>query len=79
MGALIVVSVCARCWSGAPMPTLPSAPGRWIVAFALVLVSAIVMTQRLLWPPREGRWPPFPPRPTGMSHLPPGESPPIWP
>jgi hypothetical protein len=30
------------------------------------LVSAIIMTQRLIRPPREGRWPPFqaPPPPS---------------
>ena len=38
-----------------------------LATFALVLVAAIVMTQRLLASPRDGRWPHYPPpeRPPG--------------
>jgi hypothetical protein len=63
MAALIVVSIvyALLVWRPYSVEDIPA--GRWIVAFLLVMVSAIVMTQRLLTPPREGRWPPFPPRP----------------
>ena len=63
MGALIVVSIVYALLVWRPYAEADIPTGRWIVAFVLAMVSAIVMTQRLLTPPREGRWPPFPPRP----------------
>lgn len=63
IGALIVVSIVYALLVWRPYAVSDIPPGRWIVAFVLVMVSAIVMTQRLMRPPREPRWPPFPPRP----------------
>ena len=63
MWALIVVTAAVALLVWRPYADYPAPAGRWIVAFALVLVSAIVMTQRLMQPPREGRWPPFRPPP----------------
>ena len=61
--ALIVVTVLCMLLVWRPYSDFPVAPGRWIVAFAIVLLGAVMMTQRLMTPPRQERWPPFPPRP----------------
>jgi hypothetical protein len=61
--ALIAVTLLFAMLVWRPYADYPAPPGRWIVAFALVLVSAIIMTQRLIRPPRDGRWPPFQPPP----------------
>lgn len=63
VGALIVVTIVFALLVWRPYADYPAPVGRWIVAFALVLVSAMIMTQRLMTPPRQDRWPPFPPRP----------------
>jgi hypothetical protein len=67
VGALIFISILYALLTWRPFEDYPPPVGRWIVAFALVLVAAIVMTQRLLASPRDGRWPHYPPpeRPPG--------------
>ncbi|WP_428483626.1 hypothetical protein [Rhodopila sp.] len=64
--AMMVVTVLFLILVWRPYSEYSAPVGRWILAFALVLVGAIVMTQRLLAPPlrRDGPWPPqFPGRP----------------
>jgi hypothetical protein len=65
IGAIIVVTLLFAMLVWRPYAYDPAPPGRWIVAFALMLVSAIIMTQRLMRAPHDGRWIPFqqPPRP----------------
>lgn len=65
VGALILVTIVYALLVWRPYADYPAPVGRWIVAFALVLTSAIVMTQRLLRapPPEEERWPHFRPPP----------------
>ncbi len=53
---LLFLFLVWRPYDGYPVPA-----NRWVLAFALVLVGAIVMTQRLLAPPRR-QGPPWPPR-----------------
>ena len=65
--AFIVVTFVFLLLVWRPYDLYPVPANRWIVAFALVLVAAIVMTQRLLGPQR-GSGPPWPPR------MPPGPS-----
>ena len=63
VGALIAVTIVFALLVWRPYSDGPAPTGRWIVAFGLVLVSAMAMTQRLLRAPKEPRWPPFPPPP----------------
>jgi hypothetical protein len=48
-------------WHGPGEP--PAAPGRWIIALALVIIGALTMTQRLLAQPHQRQ--PIPPYPMG--------------
>lgn len=59
VGALVLVSIALAVLVWRPYNPYPAPFARWVVAFALVLVSAIVMTQRLLMPSmrRHGPWP----------------------
>ncbi len=49
--ALIVVTVTFLMLVWRPYSEFPVPVGRWVIAFTLALVAAIVMTQRLLAPP----------------------------
>jgi len=65
-GALVVVSVVFLMLVWRPYADFPAPMSRWIAALALVVVAAVVMTQRLLAPPRlpvrrDGPPPPYPP------------------
>jgi hypothetical protein len=62
-GALVVVTAVFLILVWHPYDPYPAPISRWIAALALVLVGAIVMTQRLTAPPfrREGPPPPSPP------------------
>jgi hypothetical protein len=61
--ALIVVTVVFFMLTGHPFGIYPAPLSRWIMALALIVISAIVMTQRLTAPTmrREGLPPPYPP------------------
>jgi hypothetical protein len=59
--AFIIVTLVFLFLVWRPYDGYPAPANRWIVAFALVLVGAIVMTQRLLGPQRRDA-PPWPPR-----------------
>jgi hypothetical protein len=63
IGALIVVSAIFLMMVWRPYDDFPAPISRWIAALILVLVGAVVMTQRLVAPPfrREGPPPPYPP------------------
>ncbi|MBS0641229.1 MAG: hypothetical protein JSS43_15250 [Proteobacteria bacterium] len=63
VGALIVVTIIFALLVWRPYADYPAPVGRWIIAFALVLVAAMIMTQRLLAGPPQERWSNFPPRP----------------
>jgi hypothetical protein len=62
-GALVVVTSVFLVLVWHPYDPDPAPISRWIAALALVLVGAMVMTQRLIGPPfrREGPPPPYPP------------------
>jgi hypothetical protein len=59
---LIVVTAVFFMLTGHPFAIYPAPLSRWIVALVLVVIAAIVMTQRLTGPPlrRDGP-PPYPP------------------
>src|SRR5271166_4515554 len=60
--ALVVVTVIFLMLVWRPYGDLSAPVGRWIVALALVVIGAAVMTQRLLAPPlRRDLPPPYPP------------------
>jgi hypothetical protein len=58
--ALIVVTAGFLFLVWHPEGAPPAPAGRWIIALALVVVGALVMTQRLLAPPRDRPVPPYP-------------------
>ena len=60
---LIVVTAVFMALTWQPFGVYPAPLSRWIVALALVVVAAIIMTQRLSGPPvpRAGPLPPYPP------------------
>jgi hypothetical protein len=59
----IIVTAVFMALTWHPFGIYPAPLGRWIVALALVVVAAIIMTQRLSAPPgpRAGPLPPYPP------------------
>jgi hypothetical protein len=61
--ALIIVTVVFMTLTWHPFGFYPAPLSRWIVALALVVIAAVIMTQRLTAPPpnRGGSLPPFPP------------------
>jgi hypothetical protein len=62
IGALIVVTLIYLALVGSPFADFSAPVGRWIIALALVLIAAGMMTQRLLGPPRARDLPPpYPP------------------
>jgi hypothetical protein len=63
--ALVVVTVFFLVLVGSPFGAFTAPVGRWILALALVLFAAAMMTQRLLGPPRRRDLPP-PPYPPGF-------------
>jgi hypothetical protein len=60
---LIVVTAVFMALTWHPFGIYPAPLSRWLVALALVVVAAIIMTQRLTSPPvpRAGSLPPYPP------------------
>lgn len=60
---LIVVTAAFFMLTGHPFTIYPAPLSRWIVALALVVVAAVIMTQRLTTLPlrRNGSPPPYPP------------------
>jgi hypothetical protein len=69
---LIVVTAVFFMLTGHPFGIYPEPLSRWIAALVLVVVAALVMTQRVTAPPpnRGGPLPPYPPPP-----YPPGRAP----
>jgi hypothetical protein len=63
LGALLIVTVMFLILVWRPYADFPAPLGRWVVALVLVLVAAVMMTQRLTGVPvrRDGTWPPGPP------------------
>jgi hypothetical protein len=63
LGALLVVSAVYVILVWRPYDTFPAPISRWIAALVLVVVGAVVMTQRLTVPPfvRDRPLPPYPP------------------
>jgi hypothetical protein len=63
VGALVVVSAVLLALVWRPYDAYPAPISRWIAALALVVVGAVVMTQRLSAPPlrQKGPPPPYPP------------------
>jgi hypothetical protein len=63
LGALLVVSTVYLILVWRPYDTFPAPISRWIAALVLVVVGAVVMTQRLTVPPfvRDRPLPPYPP------------------
>ena len=61
--ALVAVSAAYLSLVWRPYDSYPAPLGRWMVALALVVVGAVVMTQRLIAPPfvRDRPLPPYPP------------------
>jgi hypothetical protein len=59
--ALIVVTFTFLFLVWRPYDAYPASVSRWIIAFGLVLFASILMTQRLMAPPRRDV-PPWPPR-----------------
>lgn len=60
-GALIVVTVVCLILVWHPYSIYPAPLSRWFAALALVVIGAVVMTQRLTAGPRNGPPPPYPP------------------
>jgi hypothetical protein len=59
---LIVVTAVFFMLTGHPFAIYPAPLSRWIVALVLVVVAAVIMTQRLTTQPRrDGPLPPYPP------------------
>jgi uncharacterized membrane protein len=60
---LIVVTVVFFMLTGHPFDTYPAPLGRWIVALIVVVIAAVMMTQRVTAgpPTRGGSLPPYPP------------------
>ena len=58
--AMVVVTVVFLVLVWQPYDGLPTPLSRWVIALVLVLIGGVVMTQRLMGPPRrrEGSWPP---------------------
>jgi hypothetical protein len=63
---LIVVTVVFMALTWHPFGVYPAPLSRWLVALALVVVAAIIMTQRLT-SPQVGRAGPLPPYPPGQG------------
>lgn len=63
LGALVVVTAVFLILIWRPYDGFPAPLGRWLAGLVLVLVGAVVMTQRLTGPPlrRDGPPPPYPP------------------
>jgi hypothetical protein len=66
VGALVVVTIVFLVLVWRPDAGLAAPLSRWVVALALVVVAAVVMTQRLMAPHlpplrRDGPPPPYPP------------------
>jgi hypothetical protein len=63
VGALFIVTVVFLALVWRPYDDFPTPINRWIGALVLVVVGAVVMTQRLTIPPhrRDGPPPPYPP------------------
>jgi uncharacterized membrane-anchored protein len=63
IGALVVVTAVLLVLVWRPYDGFPAPISRWIAALVLVVVGAVVMTQRLMAPPlrRPGPPPPYPP------------------
>ena len=61
--ALVAVSVTFMLLIWRPFGIYPAPLSRWLAALALVVVAAVIMTQRLTVPPhrRNGPLPPYPP------------------
>jgi hypothetical protein len=59
----IVVSAVFMMLTWHPFGIYPAPLGRWIAALGLVVIAAVIMTQRLMTPPRrrDGPLPPYPP------------------
>lgn len=60
---LIIVTAVFMALTWHPFGIYPAPLSRWIVALALVVVAAIIMTQRLISPPTPRIVPPYPPGP----------------
>jgi hypothetical protein len=58
--AMVVVTVVFLVLVWQPYEGMPTPLSRWVIALVLVLIGGVVMTQRLMGPPRrrEGPWPP---------------------
>jgi len=61
IGALVVVTLVDLALLWRPFDVYPAPLSRWIIALCLVLSGAVVMTQRLVGPPRAARGPYYPP------------------
>jgi hypothetical protein len=61
IGALVMLTLVDLVLLWRPFDPYPAPLSRWILALCLVLAGAIVMTQRLLGPPRMARGPYYPP------------------
>ncbi len=59
----IVVSVVFMVLTWHPFGVYPAPLSRWLVALIMVIIAAVIMTQRLVTPPRrfDGPLPPYPP------------------
>lgn len=68
LGALLVVSVLFMVLVWRPYAVYPAPISRWIMALALTVVGAVVMTQRLVMQPPnlKGVPPPYPPGGRGV-------------
>lgn len=60
-GAIVTVTIVLLILVWKPWGYYPAPLTHWIAALALVVAGAIVMTQRLIAPPRQGPPPPYPP------------------
>jgi hypothetical protein len=58
--ALIVVTGAFLLLVWRPAGDPPAPAGRWVIALGLVVIGALVMTQRLLAVPRDRNVPPYP-------------------
>lgn len=58
--AMMVVTIVFLMLVWQPYESMPAPLSRWVIALVLVLIGGVVMTQRLMGPPRrrEGAWPP---------------------
>ena len=61
IGALIGMTILLAVLVWRPWSYYPAPLSRWLVALALSVTGAVIMTQRLMGPPRNGPVPPYPP------------------